>query len=171
MPNQQQISTTPADARDSWRTPPWLFKWLDRRFRFEIDLAATRENALLDDYYCHDDNALLRPWRVRAYRGFLNPPYSDIDPWVDKAIAEQTEGFLTVMLFPTCNGEDRYAKVFEHASEIIDIIGRIAFLRPDGTPVTGNTRGSSVYVFDPMLRGAPCRRWWVMRDEIRKQYE
>ena len=173
MPNQQQNSKTPVDARDSWRTPPWLFEWLDERFYFHIDLAADSHNRLCSQYLKEGNgDGLSVDWHElpQATKGFCNPPYSNIDPWVAKAIAEQAKGFLTVMLFPTCNGEDRYAKVFERASEIIDIIGRVAFLRPDGTPVSGNTRGSSVYVFDPLLRGAPCRRWWVMRDAIRNQW-
>lgn len=173
MPNQKQISTTPAEERDEWRTPPWLFRWLDDRFDFHIDLAATYENRLCQCFYTKLDNALALPWHehISATRGWLNPPYSDIDPWVDRAIHEQYNGFLTVMLFPSFNGEDRFATVLQHATEIIDIVGRIAFLRPDGTPVSGNTRGSSVYIFDPALCGAPCRRWWVSRDEIRRKYE
>ncbi len=47
---------------------------------------------------------------------------------------------------------------------------RVAFLRPDGIDVKGNTRGTSVYVFDPARAGATCQRWWVMRDEMIKQY-
>jgi phage N-6-adenine-methyltransferase len=166
-------STTSTDARDEWRTPPWLFEWLDNRFDFEIDLAATYKNTLCPRFYSESDNALLIDWydHNSATRGWVNPPYSNIDPWVHKAIAEMAAGFLTVMLFPSPNGEDRFDRVFRHATEVIDIVGRIAFLRPDGAPVSGNTRGSSVYIFDPALRGAPCRRWWVLRDEIRARYE
>jgi len=49
-------------------------------------------------------------------------------------------------------------------------VGRVAFLKPDGTEVKGNTRGSSVYIFDPARLFAPCQRWWVLRDSLIKQY-
>lgn len=167
----QHNSKTPVNERDEWRTPPWLFRWLHRRFRFQMDMAASLDNALCDLWFTREENALGREWALFAQRGFCNPPYSDIDPWIDQAIAEMSQGFLTVMLFPSPNGEERFAPVFQHATEIIDIVGRFSFLRPDGTEVGGNTRGSSVYVFDPSLRGAPCRRWWVSRDAIRKEFE
>ena len=60
--------------------------------------------------------------------------------------------------------------MFQHASEIIDIVGRVAFLTPDGREVKGNTRGTSVYIFDPARLFAPCQRWWVMRDTLIEKY-
>lgn len=168
----QHNSKTPKEERDEWKTPPWLFEWLDDRFDFHVDLAATRANSHCSLFLTKQDDALSKDWHQldNATKGFLNCPYSKIDPWVDKAIYEQQRGFLTVMVIPSPNGEDRFADVFLHASEIIDIVGRVAFLRPDGTPVSGNTRGTSVYVFDPARFGAPCQRWWVLRDQVMSQY-
>jgi DNA (cytosine-5)-methyltransferase 1 len=166
----QHNSSTPIEARDSWRTPPWLFRWLDERFHFDVDLAADDSNFLCASYYTRADDALSQPWSEEALRGFLNCPYSDIDPWVEKAIEEQRKGFLTALLMPSFNGEERFRVVFEHASEIIDIVGRVAFLKPDGAEVKGNTRGSAVYIFDPARLFAPCQRWWVLRDSLIKQY-
>lgn len=159
----QHNSKTPEHERDRWRTPQWLFRWLDQRFRFDVDLAADADNALKYEYCTKDDDALSLPWSALWRVGFVNPPYSDIDPWVKKAVEEQAKGFTTVMIFPTPNGEDRFAQVFARASEIIDIIGRVAFLRPDGTPVSGNTRGTAVYVFCSCCRGK-THRWWISRD-------
>lgn len=168
----QHNSKTPKEDRDEWKTPPWLFAWLDDRFDFHVDLAASDSNALCGLRYTKYDDALLHAWHKHdnATKGYANPPYSNIDPWVEKAILEQQYGFTTVMLFPSPNGEDRFDRVFRHASEIIDIVGRVSFLRPDGSPVTGNTRGSSVYIFDPARRGAAGQRWWMMRDQVMSQY-
>ncbi|MGE0289545.1 MAG: DNA N-6-adenine-methyltransferase [Bradyrhizobium sp.] len=168
----QHNSKTPVEDRDEWRTPPWLFEWLDDRFDFHIDLAATRGNALCPLYVTKDGDAMSKDWHEfdNATVGWCNPPYSKIDPWVDKAILEQMLGFTTVMVFPSVNGEERFADIFTHCSEVIDIVGRVHFLRPDGTPVKQNTRGTSVYIFDPRRLGAPCHRWWVMRDKIMTMY-
>lgn len=166
----QHNSTTPTEDRDSWRTPPWLFAWLDDRFNFDVDLAADKRNWLCPLFYTKEDDALSQDWRAKGGRGFLNPPYSKIDPWVEKAVLAQVCGFLTVMVMPSCNGEDRFQHVFSYASEIIDIVGRVAFLTPDGKEVKGNTRGSSVYIFDPARISAPCHRWWVMRDYVIDAY-
>lgn len=163
-------SNTPPPDKDRWRTPSWLFDWLDNRFDFDVDLAADEKNALCPFYYTQTDDSLSKAWHDEARRGFLNCPYSNIDPWIAKAIDEQRNGFLTVMVMPSCNGEDRFQHVFSCASEIIDIVGRVAFLTPDGKEVKGNTRGSSVYIFDPARFFAPCQRWWVTRDVLIERY-
>ena len=172
MARGMKSSKTLPEDRDEWKTPPWLFEWLDDRFDFHVDLAATERNALCSLYYTKDDDSLSMAWHTFDYatKGWCNPPYSNIDPWLDKAILEQQHGFLTVMVFPSPNGEERFGQVFSHASEIIDIVGRVHFLRPDGTECKQNTRGTSIYIFDPARIGAACQRWWVMRDELIKQY-
>ena len=34
---------TPESERDEARTPPWLFKWLDSMYHFDVDLANTQQ--------------------------------------------------------------------------------------------------------------------------------
>ena len=60
----QHNSKTPAEQRDCWRTPPWLFAWLDERFEFDVDLAADDENALCGMYFTPESSALSQPWYV-----------------------------------------------------------------------------------------------------------
>ena len=116
MSNQQQTSTTPLDERDHWRTPRWLFEWANRRFNFQIDLAAGDHNTMLPHFIDETTNSLTVDWLEFAKSkqllpiGWLNPPYSDIDPWMTKAVEQAQKGFTAVILVPTPNGEDRYGK-------------------------------------------------------------
>lgn len=154
------ISKTPESDRDCWRTPPEVFRWLDRRFNFDIDLAASDENTMVKPiqlangsiirrHFAIENDSLKLPWHKFARTAFCNPPYSDIDPWLKKAEVEAGLGLTTAFVIPAPNGEDRYGEsVFGVASEMIFITGRIAFLRPDGTPVPGNTRGSCVVIYE-----------------------
>lgn len=141
-------TTTPETERDGWRTPRQVFDWLNRIYRFDYDTA------------CNSDNALAKPvWRGRAdcdalesvWTGalFCNPPYSDIAPWVDKAIRSAECCATVVMLIPSPNGEAYHARALRHAKRLILINGRIAFINADGKPVSGNNRGSCIYVFVP----------------------
>lgn len=75
-----------SDPRDSWRTPPKLFEWLNERFRFTLDAAATAENTLLPKFITEEQN-LLRQIFAGAERIFCNPPYSQ-----DKEFAEHLYG-------------------------------------------------------------------------------
>lgn len=171
MPSITQISKTPAEAKDEWRTPRWLFEWLDERFGFEIDLAASDEDMLCYSRFTKDDDALRSIWRANGKVGFVNPPYSDIDPWLVKAVEEARKGFTTVFLIPAPNGEDRYGDhVFGVATEVVWITGRIAFIDSTGRPVGGNTRGSCVVVYEAFNLG-DTRYRHVRRDDIRRQFD
>ncbi|MBK4421076.1 adenine methyltransferase, partial [Enterobacter hormaechei] len=80
-------SNTPADQRDLWRTPPALFASLDAEFCFQLDAAAAPHNALSRKFITAEQNTLETPWadylNVTGYV-WLNPPYSDITPFVKK---------------------------------------------------------------------------------------
>lgn len=149
MPSQQQMSSTPIEARDNWGTPIWLFSWMDARFSFKVDLAASESNALCPVFLTKETDALTTNWSSLDGPGWCNPNYSNIDPWLAKAAMEARRGFTSVFLIPAPNGEDRYGKyVFGVATEVIHITGRIAFIDPRGKPVGGNTRGSCVVIYE-----------------------
>lgn len=167
-------TTTPASERDEWRTPPAVFEWFHERLRFAWDLASTSENTLCQGggITRHDD-ALALSWAsvLSPMRGWCNPPYSDIDPWLEKAVAEARRGFTSAFLIPSPNGEERYHRyVFGAASEVHFIGGRLAFLRPDGTPQAGNRWGSIVVVYRGFDLGN-TRYVSVTRDEMQAVYD
>ncbi len=81
---------------DERSTPLELFKMLDDEFHFNIDLAATEQNALCKNYYTKEYSAFQYDW-VHPESHFCNPPYSDIFPWVAKAISSTG---LIVMILP-----------------------------------------------------------------------
>lgn len=169
MSSQQQASTTPIDARDEWRTPSFVFAWANRRFGFGVDLAATDENALCDDWFTREHSAFFAPWHEFSAPGWANPPYSNIDPWLHKAVDEARAGFTSVFLVLAPNGEERYGKyVLGVASELIFITGRLAYLTPDGRPVSGNTRGSCLVVYRGHDLGN-TRYYNVARDAMRQE--
>lgn len=141
-------SRTPKSERDEYRTPLYLFRYaLDLYGRIDVDLAATRENALCGQYFTAADSALELTWHCYGVRGWCNPPYSRIDPWIDKARIEADEGFETIMLLPSLNGDARDATLLHHAAELTFIVGRIGFIRPNGQVATGNNRGSCLASF------------------------
>lgn len=141
-------SYTPLSDRDRLKTPLWLYRMLDNGYKFDIDLAA-EDDRLHANYITRKQNALNRYWPDCGKIGFLNPPYSDIAPWVNHAVHYARQGtFTTVMLIPTPNGELYYHKCLREAAKIIFITGRINFMLPNGVTVTkGNNRGSCVFVF------------------------
>lgn len=153
-------SNTPVEIRDCWETPKPLFLSQHTEFRFVADVAASSVNALCDVYLTEQDNALTYDWSTLpgALGGYVwcNPPYSDISPWVYKAIEEAGKGVGTVMLLPVDMSVGWFKAGRLACTEVRVIIGgRIAFINAaTKKPVKGNNKGSMFLIFRPLMLGA-----------------
>lgn len=163
-------SKTPLDQRDLWRTPPALFASLDAEFCFQLDAAAAPHNALCRKFITAEQNTLETLWvdylNVPGYV-WLNPPYSDITPFVKKAAAESANQIGTVMLVPADTSVGWFKEAIQTASEVRFITaGRLAFINPvTGKPVSGNNKGSMLIIWRPYPR-THCHFATVDRDEL-----
>ena len=163
-------SKTPLDQRDLWRTPPALFASLDAEFCFQLDAAAAPHNALCRKFITAEQNTLETPWgdylSIPGYV-WLNPPYSDITPFVKKAAAESVNQIGTVMLVPADTSVGWFNEAIQTASEVRFITaGRLAFINPvTGKPVSGNNKGSMLIIWRPYPR-THCHFATVDRDEL-----
>ncbi|MCU8817795.1 phage N-6-adenine-methyltransferase [Klebsiella quasipneumoniae] len=163
-------SKTPADQRDIWRTPPALFACLNAEFCFQLDAAAAAHNALCRKFITAEQNTLETPWAdYLSIPGYvwLNPPYSDITPFVKKAATESTNQIGTVMLVPADTSVGWFKEAIQTASEVRFITaGRLAFINPvTGKPVSGNNKGSMLIIWHPYPR-THCHFSTVERDAL-----
>lgn len=163
-------SKTPADQRDLWRTPPALFACLNAEFCFQLDAAAAAHNALCRKFITAEQNTLETPWAdYLSIPGYvwLNPPYSDITPFVKKAAAESANQIGTVMLVPADTSVGWFKEAIQTASEVRFITaGRLAFINPvTGKPVSGNNKGSMLIIWHPYPR-THCHFSTVERDSL-----
>lgn len=163
-------SKTPLDQRDLWRTPPALFASLDAEFCFQLDAAAAPHNALCRKFITAEQNTLETPWadylNAPGYV-WLNPPYSNITPFVKKAATESANQIGTVMLVPADTSVGWFKEAIQTASEVRFITaGRLAFINPvTGKPVSGNNKGSMLIIWRPYPR-THCHFATVDRDEL-----
>lgn len=141
-------SNTPAELRDIWQTPKFIFDHYNARFNFTMDVCASHENKLVEhSYWTESDDSLSQNW---CSVNWCNPPYSNITPWVMKAIDEMKRGCTTVMIIPADTSVQWFKLAFDNCTECHFIAGRISFIRADtGKPQGGNNKGSVVFVFDP----------------------
>ncbi|HBV1801963.1 TPA: phage N-6-adenine-methyltransferase, partial [Klebsiella pneumoniae] len=163
-------SNTPAEQRDLWRTPPALFACLNAEFCFQLDAAAAAHNALCRKFITAEQNTLETPWAdYLSIQGYvwLNPPYSDITPFVKKAAAESANQIGTVMLVPADTSVGWFKEAIKTASEVRFITaGRLAFINPvTGKPVSGNNKGSMLIIWHPYPR-THCHFSTVERDAL-----
>lgn len=82
-------------------TPQWLFDRINNIFKFDVDLAATIENAKCPKFYTKEQDSLKQVWDDDSC--WCNPPYSkDLQPlFVKKAYEDSNKyGNTIVMLIP-----------------------------------------------------------------------
>ena len=163
--------TEQAFNKDRYRTPRYVFNWLNKRFNFKVDGCASKDNALYSMYCTNDENGgFLNNKSILKLRCsiFDNPPYSNPFPFVKRAAELMDQGHLVVMLLPADKSTKWYKAIQENATEVIDIIGgRINFLHPvTGEEVKGNNKRSMVAVFDPFMQGFIARQ--VELDFVKK---
>ena len=87
-----------AKMTDERETPLELFEPLHAEFNFDVDVAAMYNNTKLPKYFHIGDSGLKQEWA--PMRCFMNPPYSEIPRWLDKATVEMNKGALIVAILP-----------------------------------------------------------------------
>lgn len=144
---QQQLWTGPRPDIDDRAMDPVVFAGLNERFHFTVDAASSHENALLDRHWTLAEDGLKQSWR--GERVWCNPPYSNIEPWVEKAWREIVWAELAVMLLPANRTEQgwwqRQIEPFrdgrvEPTCRVEFLSGRIRFLRPGQRRIGPNER-------------------------------
>ena len=154
MANQQDFD------RDTWQTPKYFFYWLNKRFDFDIDGCADESNALCLNWVGKgsplgsDFLETKTPYPYRNLRFYVNPPYSDVTPFLKAAKELKDKGHLVVMLLNNDKSTQWYQQCIHGvANEVIDITGgRIAFIHPvTKQEIKGNSKGQMVVVFDPTM--------------------
>lgn len=121
-----------SSASDEWATPDGVYQELNQEFSFDLDPCPLggAENGLA---------RLFTSWDGR--RVFVNPPYSDIRPWLERA----GEALLAVYLIPARTDTRWFHEiVLPKATEIRFIRGRLKF----GQAKTSAPFPSMVVVFN-----------------------
>lgn len=142
--HQQQVRRRgPRPEVDDRQTAPETFDPLNARFGFTLDVAALPHNAKLPRFFTPDDDGLSQDWT--GERVWCNPPYSDIEPWVQKARVSGAE--LIVMLLPANRTEQgwwqRQVEPFRGKTggcTVEFLAGRLRFIAHDATEIRPNER-------------------------------
>lgn len=140
-------------GNDNFETPKYIFEQLDRIFDFELDCAATHDNALCTLYMTEWENALIMPWDKRT---FCNPPFSKKAAFIEKAYNDVTKGIcpVCVMILPLNSMDTRVWHKFIEGQFYYEILeGRISFINPGtGIPQKGNNSGTVIVYFKQKIK-------------------
>lgn len=122
-----QLFVSPVQPRDTDEryTPKWVFDAM--AVRFDLDPAAPEggaPNVPADRHYSAVDDGLAQPWDGLVW---LNPPFSNMRPWVDRWIAH-ANGCL---LFPWTDSE--WHRLLLDSVEDLVLLARPRFDHPTHT--------------------------------------
>lgn len=151
----------PGRSKQDYQTPPELLVAIKRRLYitdFDVDVAASKDNAVCPYYYDEERNGLAQPWQVPESTSgwaWCNPPYANIGDWVEKAIYEVWQGANIAMLIPASVGSNWWSRAEKYCYQLF-LSPRITFVGCD----TPYPKDCALLLFTPMgLTGNQCWRW------------
>lgn len=123
---------------------------------FRIDLAADLTNRVTHEFISEEEDSLSADWEFNGWC-WLNPPYSDITPWVKKAWESTYQfGTKTCVLVPASTGSNWWRDWVEGKAYITYLNGRITF--------TGHTapypKDLALLLYAPFLQGGSTTWTW-----------
>ncbi|GEM_PF-923706 len=116
-----------AGSKDNWGTPGWLYEFLNKRSKFDLDACASSKNYKHENYYSleRDEDSLTLPW---AKSTFCNPPYGRRTPaFLKWGLAQAEQDRSSVFLIPARPDTIWFANYVWEASEVWLLKGRLKF--------------------------------------------
>lgn len=168
---------TPPGKKDERQTPKAFFEAVQRKLGvdFTLDVAASRENRLCDQYRSLEPgmSAFDGTWGAGGSTSppearqivWCNPPYSDALSWVRlcRYKAHEHGHFVVMCLQPRTDVKSWFHRplgVLSGASEIVFVTPRVHFPYPGG-PLKGSPDfGTMLVVFSPTLDSSAGPRVW-----------
>jgi phage N-6-adenine-methyltransferase len=120
------------NSHSDWWTPRDLVSALFQEFPFDLDAAASQENAICDPFISAEKDALKTPWDGRVV--WCNPPYgkgnsASIKEFVQRGYEQHlVQKNTVVMLLPAYTDPKYWRDYCTQAHEIRFLTGRLAFL-------------------------------------------
>ena len=147
------------NSHSDWWTPRELIVVVDNEFYFDLDAAASSENAVCERFISKEQDALIIPWDGDAV--WCNPPYGQgyhntIAPFIQRGYEQCLEHHNTIVMLLPAYTDPKYFKNFcMKAHEIRFLTGRLAFL--DGGKSKMSARFPSMLVIFKWFPGMCCK--------------
>lgn len=111
---------------DEWATPPQLLRALDAAVGgFDLDpCSGAEERSIAAEAYTVEDDGLMQAWHGRVW---CNPPYSAMEDWMAKAVAERERTDSILVLAPARTSTQWFHNHATKADVLAFLEGRLTF--------------------------------------------
>lgn len=151
------FSKTDPKHKDYWATPQvmveGLFSYVEAKGLVpkglqRLDVCASQTNKKCERFITEEQDTLTTDWGTDNLC-WLNPPYSDVQPFIEKAVKEAENGNYTVALLKNDCSTKWFHYAASHAVAVVYVtLGRIGFVSAlTGESVGGNNFSSVAFVF------------------------
>lgn len=130
---------------DLYETPPEVFEYASEKYGpFDLDVCCEEVTKKAGIFYTAQDDAFSKPWNpISQTKAWMNPPYSNPKPWVEKALFEAKENKVcTVALLPADTSTKWFHLMLHNKNVHIEYLPkRVRFLfrgKRSGSPKFGN---------------------------------
>jgi len=135
MVNLTGPSNTKLKNKDYWQTPYYLIPQIEGLFDVKIKLDPCSKDiisAKASQFFNEKENGLNQDWSKHLTgdndAAFVNPPFSNILPWINKSIEECKKGCKVVFLHPHTADTDVYQLIESHTSSQLSPTQRLGFI-------------------------------------------
>lgn len=154
MPTQK-----PGKSRQDYQTPDEFMAEAQSRFGpMVVDLAADEHNAQASRFITEAEDSLKQDWlRLGPGNLWLNPPYSNIEPWAQKC-ADHADTYYSQRIFllvPASVGSNWYMKYVHNKAYVLALNPRLIF-KGCKTPYP---KDCILAIYGEELKGFDVWRW------------
>jgi phage N-6-adenine-methyltransferase len=111
---------------DDWETPQNFFDKLNSEFGFQVDAAASPDNAKCAVFFTKQMNGLAQEWSGKVV--FVNPPYGkQMSKWMQKAFESSLAGATVVCLVHSRTDTRWWFEWVQGKAEVRFVRGRLKF--------------------------------------------
>lgn len=119
-----------SSASDEWSTPDYVWRFMQHiAGKFELDAAATKDNAICKHFLgpgsVLSEDALNVRWLVSPV--WCNPPYSQVEAFMQKALHESRMGGVTVVMLVPARTDTKWWHEYAAKGEVTFLRGRLKF--------------------------------------------
>lgn len=157
MKHLNNFSKTKPSVRDLWETPKSFVDTVASIFSirdFDLDPCCTKDNKKGLVYYDEEMDGLHSSWAICGYTTvFVNPPFSQMPLWIDKAIEESTaNNMLVAFLHADSRDTSWYRQIDKYATHQLLPNRRLNYISPE---TGGKKSGVSFYSVVSVFTGLP----------------
>jgi phage N-6-adenine-methyltransferase len=103
---------------------PWVFVKNLPEYPFDLDPCAEKETAKAKRFFTKEQDGLFQRWCGKV---FCNPPYSEPEKWIRKALDERANCRVIVLLLKSDTGTKWFHDLLKPNAEIEFLRDRIRF--------------------------------------------